>query len=241
MTRGRTILLAATWAAAAFLAACSSTTTLSTGTTTTTIVMPGQHQPIDLFVHVHCLSGSASSTLTFGKRQEVICVHVGTMLTLELAKPPDGDHWSPDGKSTFGDIVGVHSEGVDGAYTYVYRGSKPGIDFVHLLMLYACPKAGCIRPGPAIPEAQWVIRVVKPGRVNVPDVVRMPISKAMRTIRSFGLVPRRVATELCLGPVLPSVPRIGAVAEQGPAAFTFVEPGSVITLLESTRSNPRCV
>lgn len=240
MTRSRTILLAAAWAAA-FLAACSSTTTLSTGTTTTTIVTPGQHKPIDLFVHVHCLSGSATSTLIFGKRQEVICIHVGTMLTLELAKPPAGDHWGPDGKSRFSDIVGVHSRGGDGAYTYVYRGSKPGIDFVHVLMLYPCPKAGCIRPGPPIPEAQWVIRVVNPGRVNVPDVVKMPISTAIRTIRSFGLVPRRVATELCLGAVLPSVPRIGAVAEQRPAAFTFVKAGSVITLFEPTRSNPRCV
>jgi hypothetical protein len=82
---------------------------------------------------------------------------------------------------------------------------------------------------------------MRSGRANVPDVVKMPIRTAMRTIRSWGLVPRRVATELCIGAVFPSAPRIGAVAQQRPAAFTFVEPGSTVTLFDPTRSNPRCV
>ena len=66
--------------------------------------------------------------------------------------------------------------------------------------------------------------------VAVPDVVKSPIQEAMRTIASFGFVPRRIRTELCVGPVDPNYPRIGTVAQQSPAALSYARPGSTVTL-----------
>jgi hypothetical protein len=64
-------------------------------------------------------------------------------------------------KSTNGDVVATHSQATYGGYTFVYRGVRPGIDFLHVFMLIPCPKTGCnASGGPSIPEAQWVIRVV---------------------------------------------------------------------------------
>jgi hypothetical protein len=76
--------------------------------------------------------------------------------------------------------------------------------------------------------------------VAVPNVVTTPIRDAMRTIASFGFVPRRVQTELCIGAVDPNYPRVGTVAEQNPAAHAYARPGSTVTLFEPTRSNPAC-
>ncbi len=75
--------------------------------------------------------------------------------------------------------------------------------------------------------------------VAVPDVVKAPIGEAMRTIASFGFVPRRIQTEICIGAYL-YYPQIGTVAKQSPAALAYARPGSTITLFEPTRSNPAC-
>jgi len=77
--------------------------------------------------------------------------------------------------------------------------------------------------------------------VAVPNVVRSLIHEAMRTIATFGFVPRRVQTELCIGAVDPNYPHIGTVAKQSPAALGYARPGSTITLFEPTHSNPACV
>jgi hypothetical protein len=85
-------------------------------------------------------------------------------------------------------------------------------------------------------------RCVTHGReVAVPDVVAHPISAAMRIIASAGFAPRRIQTELCERPVMPSYPNIGSVAEERPAASAYAKRGSTITLFEPTRSNPVCV
>ncbi len=151
--------------AALLLGACTTSSTQSSSTTTTTtstIAQPGQHKPIDLFTHVGCESGIASSSLAFGTRQEVVCVRRWTVLTLRLETPPPGDRWGASTMRTTanGDVRVIQSSGSGGSYSFVYRATRPGIDFVHVLMLTPCPKSGCMDPGPPIPEAQWVIRVV---------------------------------------------------------------------------------
>jgi hypothetical protein len=151
-------------AAALFLAACSTQITQSSNTTTTTstIVKPGQRKPIDLFAHVGCQGGLAFSSLTWGMRQGVVCIRKWTVLTLNLGTPAPGDHWgvSEMRTSTNGNVVAIQSSGKGGRYSFVYRAVRPGIDFVHVLMVMPCPKGGCIPEGPPVPEAQWVIRVV---------------------------------------------------------------------------------
>jgi hypothetical protein len=156
-------------AAALFLAACGSTATLSStattsSTTTTTIVNHGQSKPVDLFTKIPCQSGYVFSALAFGERQKVLCIHKDTIFTLNLEVPPAGDHWGVSGmsRSTHGDIVAMHSQGDGGRFSFVYRAVQSGTDYVHVLMLTPCPKAGCVAEGPAVPEAQWVVRVVGP-------------------------------------------------------------------------------
>lgn len=75
----------------------------------------------------------------------------------------------------------------------------------------------------------------------MPNVLTTPIREAMRTGASFGFMPRRVQTELCVGAVDPNYAHIGTVAEQSPVAHAYARPGSTITLFEPTHSNPACV
>ena len=165
--------------AALLLGACTtSSTQSSTSTTTSTIIQPGQHKPIDLFTHVGCQSGIAFSSLTFGKRQGVVCVRTWTVLTLNLETPPPGDHWGVSAMrtSTNGDVRAIQSSGRGGSYSFVYRAVRPGIDFVHVLMLAPCARGGCVPEGPPIPEAQWVIRVVP---APSPYPATLPMSRGL--------------------------------------------------------------
>ncbi len=168
MTRSRlrTLIAVSSWAAGAalLLAACGPTTAQSIGTTSSIIVTPGQHKPIDLFGGVPCQPGNTFSVLAFGHQQRVVCIHQDAILTLTLADPPSGDHWGVAGmeRSSNGDVVALHSHGEGGGYSFSYRAARPGIDVVHVLMLSPCPRAGCVPDGPPIPEAQWVIRIVRP-------------------------------------------------------------------------------
>jgi hypothetical protein len=76
--------------------------------------------------------------------------------------------------------------------------------------------------------------------VEVPNVVSKPMGVAMHAVVLSGFVPRRVPTELCVGPVSYRYPHLHTVAEQRPGAHTYAKRGSTITLLEPTRSNPTC-
>jgi hypothetical protein len=184
------------------------TTQSSSSTTTSTTVKPGLHKPIDLFAHVACQGGLAFSSLTFGQRQRVVCIKKETVLTLYLGIPPAGDHWEVSGmkKSTNGDVVAIHSQGTYGGYTFVYRGVRPGIDFVHVFMLMPCPKTGCnASGGPPILEAQWVIRVV-PAPSPYPATLTMQhgltfssVTRALRWGTTLGAAQARQVTITSIG------------------------------------------
>lgn len=161
-------------AASLLLAACVSTTA---PTTTTTTTVKGGGTPTGLFAHVPCQRGYASSWLSFDKRQEVVCIHLGTLLTLNLAGPPHGSRWGTAAmaRSDKGDLVLVNSFAQSGDDAFTYRGVRPGIDYVHVLKLIPCGDH-CINPGPPVPEAQWAIRIVRPSAPPpspFPRVLRM--------------------------------------------------------------------
>jgi hypothetical protein len=147
-------------AAALLFAACVPATSQTSATTTTTLVTSGHYKPTNPFIDIPCSSEPASSSLTFEQGQRVACIHVGSILTLNLERPPTGDQWLLSGmlKSTKGDVALVRQRS---SYSFVFRGVRPGIDFVRVLKSFLCPNNGCMTGGPPSSESQWAIRVVK--------------------------------------------------------------------------------